>query len=44
MIKYFIHGNKKDEVVPIKYSERAVEVYYNATIDVIIGAGHGYAR
>ncbi len=42
-IKYFIHGNK-DEVVPIKYSERAVEVYYNAAIDVIIGAGHGYAR
>ena len=28
----------------IKYSERAVELYHNATIDVIIGAGHGYAR
>ena len=36
-----IHGDK-DTVVPISYSNRAVEVYENAELLVIEGAGHGF--
>ncbi len=36
-----IHGDA-DSVAPISYSERAVEVYENATLEVIEGAQHGF--
>ena len=36
-----IHGDA-DGVVPLSYSERAVEVYPSATLEVIPGAGHGF--
>ena len=36
-----IHGTK-DEVVPLSYSERAVEVYPQAVLKTIEGAGHGF--
>ncbi len=35
------HGDK-DELVDLSYSERAVEVYENAELKVIKGAGHGF--
>ena len=36
-----IHGDK-DEIVPISYSNSALECYKNASLFVIEGAGHGY--
>ncbi len=36
-----LHGSR-DFIVPISYSERAVEVYPHATLRVIEGAGHGF--
>ncbi len=36
-----IHGDA-DKIVPIRYSERAVGVYANATLKVIPGADHGF--
>lgn len=37
-----VHGNS-DNIVPISYSERAVEEYSSAQLLVIDGAGHGFA-
>lgn len=36
-----IHGDR-DNIVPLSYSEKAVEVYPSAELVVIIGAGHGF--
>jgi pimeloyl-ACP methyl ester carboxylesterase len=36
-----IHGDR-DELVPVSFSERAVEVYPSAELKVIAGAGHGF--
>ena len=36
-----IHGDK-DPVVPVSYSQKAVEVYKDARLHVIPGAGHGF--
>ena len=36
-----IHGDQ-DEIVPLSYSERAIQVYPNAELKVINGAGHGF--
>lgn len=36
-----IHGDA-DSIVPLSYSERAVEVYSSATLKVIPGGGHGF--
>ena len=36
-----IHGTA-DTVVPLSYSERALEVYQNAELITIEGAGHGF--
>lgn len=36
-----IHGNM-DEIVPISYSEKAIETYSNSKVVVIDGAGHGF--
>ncbi len=36
-----IHGNR-DEIVPISYSKKALEVYDDACLYVIDGAGHGF--
>lgn len=36
-----IHGDK-DELVPLSYSEKAVEVYKDASLYIMQGAGHGY--
>jgi pimeloyl-ACP methyl ester carboxylesterase len=36
----FIHGDK-DSLVPLSYSERAVQVYKSAELIVLEGAGHG---
>lgn len=36
-----LHGSA-DSIVPISYSDRAVEVYENVEYDVIYGAGHGF--
>lgn len=36
-----VHGND-DSIVPISYSERAVEVYPSAELIVMDGAGHGF--
>jgi len=38
-----VHGDQ-DDIVPIGFSERAVETYENARLHVIPGAGHGYNR
>ncbi|HIZ56800.1 MAG TPA: alpha/beta fold hydrolase [Firmicutes bacterium] len=37
-----IHGDA-DNIVPLSYSERAVEVYSSAELEVIHGAGHGFS-
>ncbi len=36
-----IHGNA-DSIVPLSYSEKAVEVYDLARLEVLPGAGHGF--
>lgn len=36
-----IHGDR-DEIVPLRYSERALSVYGDAELIVMPGAGHGY--
>ena len=36
------HGDK-DEVVPLDYSQRAVEAYESAELHVVSGAGHGFS-
>lgn len=36
-----IHGDQ-DSLVPLSYSERALEVYPSAELEVIPGAGHGF--
>ena len=36
-----IHGDR-DNIVPLSYSERAVEVYTSAELLVLEGAGHGF--
>ena len=36
-----IHGDR-DGIVPLSYSERALEVYPSAELEVIPGAGHGF--
>lgn len=37
-----IHGDA-DAIVPLSYSERAVEVYDSARLEVLEGAGHGFS-
>ena len=37
-----IHGDA-DSIVPLSYSERAVEVYDSARLEVLPGAGHGFS-
>lgn len=36
-----IHGDE-DSIVPLSYSEKAVEVYDSARLEVLPGAGHGF--
>lgn len=36
-----IHGDA-DSIVPLSYSEKAVEVYNSARLEVMPGAGHGF--
>lgn len=36
-----IHGDA-DSIVPLSYSEKAVEVYNSAQLEVLQGAGHGF--
>lgn len=36
-----VHGDR-DSLVPLSYSERAVDVYPSARLAVIPGAGHGF--
>ena len=36
-----VHGDR-DSLVPLSYSERAVDVYPSAQLEVIPGAGHGF--
>lgn len=36
-----LHGDQ-DNIVPLSYSERALEVYPSAELEVISGAGHGF--
>lgn len=36
-----IHGDA-DDIVPLSYSERALEVYQTSELKVIPGAGHGF--
>ena len=36
-----IHGDA-DNIVPLSYSQRAVEVYDSARLEVLPGAGHGF--
>lgn len=36
-----IHGDA-DSIVPLSYSERAIEVYDSARLEVLPGAGHGF--
>lgn len=36
-----IHGDA-DSIVPLSYSERAIEVYNSARLEVLPGAGHGF--
>lgn len=36
-----IHGDA-DEIVPLSYSEKAMEVYHSARLEVLPGAGHGF--
>ena len=37
-----LHGDA-DSIVPLSYSERAVEVYPSARLEVLHGAGHGFS-
>lgn len=37
------HGDQ-DEIVPIKYGEKAAEIYPNASIEVFPGEGHGFSK
>lgn len=37
-----LHGDA-DSIVPLSYSERAVEVYPSAQLEVLRGAGHGFS-
>ena len=37
----FQHGDA-DDIVPLSYSERALEVYPAARLQVLPGAGHGF--
>lgn len=37
-----IHGDA-DSIVPLSYSEKAVEVYASARLEVLPGAGHGFS-
>ena len=37
-----LHGDA-DSIVPLSYSERAVEVYPSARLEVLPGAGHGFS-
>lgn len=37
-----IHGDA-DSIVPLSYSEKAVEVYDSARLEVLPGAGHGFS-
>ena len=37
-----IHGDA-DSIVPLSYSQRAVEAYPSAELKVIPGAGHGFS-
>ena len=37
-----IHGDR-DSLVPLSYSERALEVYPSADLKIISGAGHGFS-
>lgn len=37
-----IHGGS-DEIVPLKYAERAQETYHSAVLHVLAGAGHGFS-
>lgn len=36
-----IHGDE-DDIVPLSYSEKALEVYDSARLEIIPGAGHGF--
>ena len=36
-----IHGDA-DSIVPLSYSERAVEIYDSAKLEILPGAGHGF--
>lgn len=36
-----IHGDA-DDIVPLSYSEKAVEVYSSAKLEILPGAGHGF--
>lgn len=36
-----IHGDA-DDIVPLSYSEKAVDVYGSARLEVLPGAGHGF--
>ena len=36
-----IHGDA-DDIVPLSYSEKAVEVYSSARLEILPGAGHGF--
>ena len=36
-----IHGDS-DTIVPLEYSQRALEVYPSARLEVIRGGGHGF--
>lgn len=36
-----LHGNR-DHLVPLSYSQKALKVYRNASLNVIHGAGHGF--
>lgn len=36
-----IHGDK-DDIVPLSYSQKAIEVYSSANLKVVKGAGHGF--
>ena len=36
-----LHGDA-DNIVPLSYSEKALEVYSSARLEVFPGAGHGF--
>lgn len=37
-----IYGNV-DSIVPLSFSEKAVETYDSAQLEVLTGAGHGFS-